>query len=188
MQADTADADTDGSSPLSRGIRGAVPSGTGRGGIIPALAGNTVRGGPVAWATADHPRSRGEYPTGSVQAFAEGRIIPALAGNTGWEAHGLFLPGDHPRSRGEYALRWVFSDSLGGSSPLSRGIPCSSSQIDACGWIIPALAGNTCRPPRWRLGPQDHPRSRGEYPQPPHNMLGRFGSSPLSRGIQRQRQ
>ena len=51
------------------------------------------------------------------------------------------------------------------------------------GRIIPALAGNTS----WELGRAyplgDHPRSRGEYSQPPYGGGRRNGSSPLSRGI-----
>ena len=50
-----------GSSPLSRGIRirGLHTDLPGR--IIPALAGNTHRGGDVRRGPRDHPRSRGEY-------------------------------------------------------------------------------------------------------------------------------
>ena len=92
-----------GSSPLSRGILGHEEDDQGRGGIIPALAGNTrwVRGWDSS--TTDHPRSRGEYPgLGTVTVILSGssplsrgiprgagahanriRIIPALAGNTG---------------------------------------------------------------------------------------------------------
>ena len=51
----------DGSSPLSRGIRRAVSPNADGGGIIPALAGNTLTGTPAAALTRDHPRSRGEY-------------------------------------------------------------------------------------------------------------------------------
>ena len=114
-----------GSSPLSRGIRGHLPGGCGQGGIIPALAGNT----PLALAhlshARDHPRSRGEYwgiistrllRLGSsplsrgillskCKNRARGRIIPALAGNT-WLITNIIGPqSDHPRSRGEYEGR-----------------------------------------------------------------------------------
>ena len=62
-----------GSSPLSRGIPGAIPSSGRPVRIIPALAGNTAMPQGTALVGADHPRSRGNRPLG---------IIPALAGNT----------------------------------------------------------------------------------------------------------
>ena len=91
-----------GSSPLSRGIRPPGVGRTPRGGIIPALAGNT---GPWRVRTGrpgDHPRSRGEYdgdrcptaPCAGSSPLSRGirswtvfrppcrGIIPALAGNT----------------------------------------------------------------------------------------------------------
>ena len=71
-----------GSSPLSRGIRGAPsPHGEPRG-IIPALAGNTPNGRAVLNAGSDHPRSRGEYEGTKGTRTHQPRIIPALAGNT----------------------------------------------------------------------------------------------------------
>ena len=54
-----------GSSPLSRGIRGAVDAEVAGDRIIPALAGNTTA---HSWNTpikGDHPRSRGEYSEGA---------------------------------------------------------------------------------------------------------------------------
>ena len=92
----------DGSSPLSRGIRGCSRRPSQRPGIIPALAGNTTRATPTPRFSKDHPRSRGEYgmrvsesvmiPGSSPLSrgirgegdlrIRRGRIIPALAGNT----------------------------------------------------------------------------------------------------------
>ena len=72
---------------------------------------------------------------------------------------------------------------LGGSSPLSRGIPQLRQLPGARVRIIPALAGNT---PVWvRLGVNrgDHPRSRGEYNVAGARSWIELGSSPLSRGI-----
>ena len=71
-------------------------------GIIPALAGNTCFGGGHCPESSDHPRSRGEYTSGSQMSEIESGssplsrgipicsphslsfswIIPALAGNT----------------------------------------------------------------------------------------------------------
>ncbi len=50
-----------GSSPLSRGIRGAPRRRRLRRGIIPALAGNTPGSHQAVLPHPDHPRSRGEY-------------------------------------------------------------------------------------------------------------------------------
>ena len=91
-----------GSSPLSRGIPQGGYLTAARARIIPALAGNTPRGGHEEPARKDHPRSRGEYRLETVNdlddrgssplsrgihamAFSSRtsrRIIPALAGNT----------------------------------------------------------------------------------------------------------
>ena len=119
--ADIADLDR-GSSPLSRGIRGGHHAARGRGGIIPALAGNTVVERTERDLVEDHPRSRGEYHPEGVRVGDDcgssplsrgirrplsppcptSRIIPALAGNTHWDRAVYCEQKDHPRSRGEY--------------------------------------------------------------------------------------
>ena len=111
-----------GSSPLSRGIRNGKMDGSGLGGIIPALAGNTAAARRSCTRLRDHPRSRGEYassvsfpsqPTGSSPLSRGIRpgyetpggfhgIIPALAGNTHPPMVLRASMRDHPRSRGEY--------------------------------------------------------------------------------------
>ena len=114
-------------------------------------------------------------------------IIPALAGNTGWSSHPKVRRGDHPRSRGEYfaeACRGMLHE---GSSPLSRGILSHRRSVVADRGIIPALAGNTSSRRRDRWGGSDHPRSRGEYVEPFFGSGAVLGSSPLSRGIRRER-
>ena len=111
----------------------------------------------------DHPRSRGEYnlwdaagskedgssplsrgiPVSRNEQFGLPGIIPALAGNTSRAVASSSRASDHPRSRGEYAATQGISVAVGGSSPLSRGIPCLQISIDLREGIIPALAGNT---------------------------------------------
>ena len=111
---------------------------------------------------------------------------------------------DHPRSRGEYGGGGGQVGHCAGSSPLSRGIRRRSSRHARRSRIIPALAGNTFFEDktgsipadhprsrgeyggRWGVVPGfwDHPRSRGEYGALPDTRQRRFGSSPLSRGIQ----
>ena len=115
-------ANSQGSSPLSRGIPNPAKQGFHIPRIIPALAGNTTFACIHEPCSKDHPRSRGEYVATKLEKVADlgssplsrgilstsvrtmwiRRIIPALAGNTL-----LFRPcnspgWDHPRSRGEY--------------------------------------------------------------------------------------
>ena len=115
--------DYSGSSPLSRGIRRCGLCCGVCGGIIPALAGNTLSWAFSRLRGGDHPRSRGEYPIRIAGLFPVpgssplsrgirlssaspqrlGRIIPALAGNTCRVQSRCWLLWDHPRSRGEYS-------------------------------------------------------------------------------------
>ena len=111
----------------------------------------------------DHPRSRGVYSTAISGACVQPRIIPARAG---------FTPGGHRlRRHGQ------------GSSPLARGLRPAALGERAQVRIIPARAGFTRRDRRYRPLRQDHPRSRGVYPQ----IMGKHslekGSSPLARGL-----
>ena len=152
-----------GSSPLSRGIPDACVYPPLAARIIPALAGNTSATMPVPRSRTDHPRSRGEYTRSEETIMMQPGssplsrgilgfdpagprrrgIIPALAGNTATGATAVMLGGDHPRSRGEYFIARSMTDSLRGSSPLSRGIRTAGAAVVAAGRIIPALAGNT---------------------------------------------
>ena len=157
----------------------------------------------MEWHHTDHPRSRGEY-LHAAKKFLDicgssplsrgilggvelselvAGIIPALAGNTNRNLTKSSNKGDHPRSRGEYLSLMTNFTYWKGSSPLSRGILQTVLWRTACGWIIPALAGNT-RPRRFCRRPvTDHPRSRGEYTACLRRSPRGYGSSPLSRGI-----
>ena len=117
----------------------------------------------MGWGVSDHPRSRGEY---------RGNLLYSLS-----------VPGSSPLSRG---IQMADPDTCNvpGSSPLSRGIHTLLRQGEHELWIIPALAGNTSRPPTGMAAPADHPRSRGEYGAWARYHTGTDGSSPLSRGIQ----
>ena len=193
----------EGSSPLSRGIPMRVNDSKHHVRIIPALAGNTYKGGNPNEDAGDHPRSRGEYvqslvPSSAVPGssplsrgippplpltIAMVRIIPALAGNTCSTCANPRASWDHPRSRGEYDDLLCQRETCEGSSPLSRGIPRTNSSRCTCPRIIPALAGNTRSPGCIRICSRDHPRSRGEYMLPWWKPCWTRGSSPLSRGI-----
>ena len=172
-----------GSSPLARGtqdsdawIRGAIR-------LIPARAGNTVRGTGSIWGLAAHPRSRGEHARDRVEiegslgssplargthrvarrAITVGRLIPARAGNTDRTALRAAYMAAHPRSRGEHNRVKGLVFYRFGSSPLARGtLRC------CCGWfirprLIPARAGNTTSELVMYAMNSAHPRSRGEH-------------------------
>ena len=153
----------EGSSPLSRGIRGVLVLVAGAGGIIPALAGNTWPTCTTSPVCGDHPRSRGEYYTPFPEQLLQLGSSPLSRGilpncaNT----HTMIL--DHPRSRGEYPDRVAGAEPHRGSSPLSRGILRMLSAIIFYHRIIPALAGNTVQMAAGCTTGRDHPRSRGEY-------------------------
>ena len=195
----------DGSSPLSRGIQLPNHRTTTHIRIIPALAGNTAEPPPNDDNDKDHPRSRGEYSNGLTtlrwcggsSPLSRGipslgcenteliRIIPALAGNTLPLRQRLSIFRDHPRSRGEYMSWFAVTCCTHGSSPLSRGILSTMSDVVRSDRIIPALAGNTPSAQSTACLTSDHPRSRGEYFVEVVVDVDACGSSPLSRGIRR---
>ena len=192
-----------GSSPLARGLLDGRRRRRGHHGIIPARAGFTSRPTARAPATADHPRSRGVYLTptrlrdfrpgssplarGLHRSGRRGRswrgIIPARAGFTPDAPHQSPCGRDHPRSRGVYRAARSRRSVQGGSSPLARGLPSTSSVPNSTTGIIPARAGFTARPDRVRRLGRDHPRSRGVYRMGGGALGPAPGSSPLARGL-----
>ena len=198
---------TIGSSPLARGLH---PYACGRdidGRIIPARAGFTLTFMTTRFLWWDHPRSRGVYRVldsltdraqgssplargllpGGLSLRVRGRIIPARAGFTGKPHSQKMPPRDHPRSRGVYAALYCLEMKDMGSSPLARGLPHEPAVIVAEGRIIPARAGFTTRAGRHCRGRQDHPRSRGVYFAQKKPVVASQGSSPLARGLRKQR-
>ena len=112
-----------GSSPHTRGARGAGPSGPVSTRIIPAYAGSTRGRGTCLSPTWDHPRIRGEHAVGYSRLQRRNGIIPAYAGSTTqspWRRRG---EEDHPRIRGEHKI-----------AQKGKGMAA---------WIIPAYAGST---------------------------------------------
>ena len=111
-----------GSSPLARGLPKRKSGLYAAGRIIPARAGFTPTGRASPPSSADHPRSRGVYPSSrptrtprrgssplarGLQIIGlpepeEGGIIPARAGFTPRRIESLPREEDHPRSRGVY--------------------------------------------------------------------------------------
>ena len=134
--------ESDGSSPLARGLPDAPAIAPGLTRIIPARAGFTRVSPPVWSPIRDHPRSRGVYSlyqaakrgdSGSsplargllkrvLAHYLRNRIIPARAGFTG-VIYGVECGRqDHPRSRGVYVSPRRATPPTPGSSPLARGL------------------------------------------------------------------
>ena len=110
------------------------------------------------------------------------RLIPAHAGKTRPHDCHARTHTAHPRSRGEnQTTEQAFVKALG-SSPLTRGK--LRHHRDRCrrDRLIPAHAGKTAEldKPGGEVGA--HPRSRGENLWGQKLPLGRYGSSPLTRG------
>ena len=172
-----------GSSPLARGLPQQGAQGVVVGGIIPARAGFTRRGGSRGGRRRDHPRSRGVYghrpapgagvagssplarglPGPPARPGPSAWIIPARAGFTPGASPGRGTTWDHPRSRGVYGRTEVTSSTSRGSSPLARGLRGADPAVLDVEGIIPARAGFTLLEGAliWDRG--DHPRSRGVY-------------------------
>ena len=192
-----------GSSPLARGLPEANVRGRVAVGIIPARAGFTRHGAQRGDHPPDHPRSRGVYRDAYTYTcrvdgsspLARGlhaarsvdgghrRIIPARAGFTRLELgeRGEIL--DHPRSRGVYCVWRRMRRSVGGSSPLARGLRDGPGVVVDADGIIPARAGFTPACVRQVLARGDHPRSRGVYNVMQVYAFESEGSSPLARGL-----
>ena len=172
-----------GSSPLARGLLvGALPLGRPFG-IIPARAGFTGRPAFLPRRLWDHPRSRGVYyvyafesatgigssplARGLLRTIHRSRrvvgIIPARAGFTSHPHRSRTHRRDHPRSRGVYRLKGFMTPTVGGSSPLARGLLLPSLSSTYPYRIIPARAGFTRPCARASRSSRDHPRSRGVY-------------------------
>ena len=89
---------------------------------------------------------------------------------------------DHPRMRGEHQFFTNKWHRIRGSSPHARGTRASESGAGDEDGIIPACAGNTFPVARICLHLRDHPRMRGEHPQPDLVEIAEAGSSPHARG------
>ena len=113
----------------------------------------------------------------------QARIIPARAGFTRTPRRPCGPRKDHPRSRGVYDPAIRRAQSPEGSSPLARGLRAGRSVLPGRMRIIPARAGFTGRGEDPHRPPGDHPRSRGVYAWAKIAAGGRFGSSPLARGL-----
>ena len=135
------EAEAQGSSPLTRGKRGAVDGGRDGLRLIPAHAGKTQATRRRHQRPRAHPRSRGENSVpfltrimdGGSSPLTRGKrtevhepprragLIPAHAGKTPRLDPTSCSRRAHPRSRGENPVRSARCWRVGGSSPLTRG-------------------------------------------------------------------
>ena len=152
-----------GSSPLTRGKHPVGGADSGRLWLIPAHAGKTEASHTPRRTPGAHPRSRGENVritddlnqghgssplTRGKRSLAsrvgcQARLIPAHAGKTPQRSRAA-RPGEaHPRSRGENFCIGCAHRAEQGSSPLTRGKPCSLFPVPGVSRLIPAHAGKT---------------------------------------------
>ena len=149
-----------------------------------------------------HPRSRGENlseyggftcvlgsspltrgkRTNSDDDQANRGLIPAHAGKTKQSSCFRCSVRAHPRSRGENVVSRILIFLSVGSSPLTRGKHLTFNHAGANFGLIPAHAGKTSLPSRWRRPVRAHPRSRGENVAVAVLITFIVGSSPLTRG------
>ena len=172
----------EGSSPRVRGkppLEEDAPVG---GGLIPARAGKTRRGGGAGCSLRAHPRACGENweraPGGVWERGSSPRVrgklgaphrrkrlfglIPARAGKTSAGVVAMRVSGAHPRACGENGRPIIHSANAAGSSPRVRGKPTRVRVESLVLRLIPARAGKTTdRRPSWLL-PRAHPRACGE--------------------------
>ena len=196
-----------GSSPLARGLLLVPVNSQVEVGIIPARAGFTCGRTGRGTSPRDHPRSRGVYRwfvfvllvfvgssplarglrSGDGLSARLGGIIPARAGFTRHHQPEEVRVQDHPRSRGVYSDPDTARGQAEGSSPLARGLRQAVAGHGLHEGIIPARAGFTklMDLPGWAR--PDHPRSRGVYKSPQNTCPDALGSSPLARGLRKQR-
>ena len=109
-------------------------------------------------------------------------LIPAHAGKTGYARCPLTISTAHPRSRGENHECFLPLRRAWGSSPLTRGKPCSGMPLGVGSGLIPAHAGKTGPAGGTHHCRTAHPRSRGENPRSRSWCSRCRGSSPLTRG------
>ena len=132
-----------GSSPHMRGTLVRKPTRDTERRIIPAYAGNTIRGGCRRWRIRDHPRICGEHIVREGKHHGLAGSSPHMRGTLCGRIQRETVRRDHPRICGEHPersnrMRWVWG-------------------------IIPAYAGNTCEALCQIVDSGDHPRICGEH-------------------------
>ena len=194
-----------GSSPLTRGKPASAALRARGWRLIPAHAGKTGGGVAEHEHGGAHPRSRGEN-TRPVPLLVPGRgsspltrgkrnrygprcdrprLIPAHAGKTRCRSSAHAAASAHPRSRGENHATMLRCAMRAGSSPLTRGKRRNRPRPRCEVRLIPAHAGKTPNQNTRKKICRAHPRSRGENVNFALSGACSRGSSPLTRGKQR---
>ena len=155
--------------------------------FIPACAGNTKRDAFLPYASAVHPRLRGEHSYESNFLCIQQRFIPACAGNTPQISQCAVPSAVHPRLRGEHGPYGKGHHLSPGSSPPARGTPGARFRLYSTKRFIPACAGNTPAEKATFTADSVHPRLRGEHGRIGELGLAQPGSSPPARGTRRSR-
>ena len=171
-----------GSSPHTRGTPRLRPGKSGRGGLIPAHAGNTghsIGSGSPARA---HPRTRGEHSTWKSLPPVMMGSSPHTRGTHRQPLHTGRHMRAHPRTRGEHETVWKDITDVLGSSPHTRGTHWAMPPSDGGKGLIPAHAGNTFDDLMIERKSRAHPRTRGEHCPVWAVSHTRAGSSPHTRG------
>ena len=171
-----------GSSPRLRGTQTWKIHHADRGGIIPALAGNTHGPCSATNSTRDHPRACGEHHPPAQDPRRRQGSSPRLRGTLSRPIRSLMRFWDHPRACGEHLDERRMLAFGEGSSPRLRGTHLAKMVANFLAGIIPALAGNTSISSLVAVGVWDHPRACGEHVRFDGDSLIFEGSSPRLRG------
>ena len=152
--------------------------------FIPAYAGNSDYHENETKEESVHPRLRGELRfTSSLTSSLDGSS-PLTRGTLFLLLACLVIARFIPAYAGNSLTMRTGKQVSGGSSPLTRGTrksqPASSPSIR----FIPAYAGNSELKFRTAGSASVHPRLRGELQFRPYDVIGKSGSSPLTRGTQ----
>ena len=191
-----------GSSPPVRGALFLIFFPPGRGGLIPARAGSTIRRPPCPPRPQAHPRPCGEHLAGRWRRRAQsgssppvrgapagarcggGRrgLIPARAGSTADKPGKVAGLRAHPRPCGEHVLEALRLICIQGSSPPVRGALVHNGGATLTLGLIPARAGSTNAHASPTTPIRAHPRPCGEHNFEIVVRVPSGGSSPPVRG------
>ncbi len=192
----------DGPSPRVRGKRGGRAPRCGRGGSIPARAGETgilvidqreAKVHPRACGGNDRspprgparpgpsPRVRGKRREGDEDDQIHGSI-PARAGETLPAQHTESRLAVHPRACGGNDMEWADQSQGFGPSPRVRGKPLFRQWALSAQGSIPARAGETRPRKISQVRPRVHPRACGGNDGESKEVIENKGPSPRVRG------
>ena len=150
-----------GLSPRGRGNRLVGEAGLGRGGSIPAWAGQPRRGERMPITLAVYPRVGGATRATRRTGLTGKRSIPAWAGQPRMDHALNRWPSVYPRVGGATQNRHNAKVTHTGLSPRGRGNPAQAAAPSASEGSIPAWAGQPLPRPARIRGPTVYPRVGG---------------------------